>query len=71
MHAPYQLIASGLKQLSRETVGPGKLVVFESLYCNSDLVMAGQRYLYAVVVVDWWRFAVVSSSGINVVFAAQ
>ena len=49
VHAPYQLIVSGLKQLSREAVGTGSLCVFESLYRNSD-VMAGRRYLYPVVI---------------------
>ena len=38
-----QLIASSLIQLSREAVGPYSLVVFESLYRNSDLVISGRR----------------------------
>ena len=50
VHAPLQLVASGLKQLSREAGGPDSLDVFESLYRNSDLVMAGRRYLYPIVV---------------------
>ena len=54
LHAP--------KQLSREAMGPWSLVVFESLYCNSDLVMAGRRYLY--------RFAVFSRAEINVTVAS-
>ena len=49
VHAPYILIASVLKQLSREAIGPCSLV-FESLYRYSDFVMAGWRYLYPVVV---------------------
>ena len=68
VHAPYQFIASGLKQLSRDAVGPGNLLVFESLYRNSDLVMAGRPYLYPVVV-DWCQCAVFSSGGINVAVA--
>ena len=50
VHAPYQLIASGLKQLSREAVRLFSLVVFESLYRNSDLVMVVRRYVYSIVV---------------------
>ena len=67
VHAPWKLIATGLKQLS---VGPSSLVVLESLHRNSDLVMAGRRYLY-LVVVDWCRFAVFSSGGLNVAVASQ
>ena len=67
-NTPYQLITSGLKQLSWQAVRPCSLVVFESLYRNSELVMAGRRYLNTVVV-DWWQFAVFSSSEINVAIA--
>ena len=50
VHASYQLIASGLKQLNKEAVRPCSLVVFASLYRNSDLLVTGRRYLYPVVV---------------------
>ena len=63
MHATDQLIGADLKQLSREVIEP-------TLYRNSDLVMAGRRYLYPVVV-DWCRFVVFSIGGINVVVATQ
>ena len=59
VHSRYQLIAFDLKQLSSEAVGPGSLVVFKSLYRNSDLVMAVRRYLHPVFV-DCCRFAVFS-----------
>ena len=70
VHAPFQLIAFGLKLLSTETVRPSRLVIFETLYRNSDLVVAGRRYLYPVVVYCCW-FAVFTSGGINVAFASQ
>ena len=54
VHAPYQLIASGLKQLNREDIGPLSLVVFESLYRNTDLV-----------VIDWCRFRPISKLSCN------
>ena len=70
VHASYQLIASGLKQLSREAIWFGSLVVCESLYRNSDLVMVGRRYLYPIVV-EWCQFAVFSSDGMNVAVTLQ